>query len=132
MGRYAGVRGWLECEHSEVPQLREAIHAASAAGGPPESAAARYLKGWVFPETGFNWTAYVFYGGDVRCEFVDWLEAQVLAAARSLPDVEGWFRVDVEDGESVWWEVCNGGISVHPVEGGPGVPPRLRGRHERE
>jgi hypothetical protein len=56
VGMNASVRGWLEADHRQ----RQAVE-------PVIAAAHRdlYSGGWAFPKLPFNWTLYVFYGGDI-------------------------------------------------------------------
>jgi hypothetical protein len=77
MGMYASVRGWLEADHGQ----REAIEAVIAAARRD-----LYSGGWAFPERPFNWTLYVFYGGDVKESELPWLREQVESMA-ALPPV---------------------------------------------
>jgi hypothetical protein len=54
---YVAVRGWLEFDHKQRQ--------------PGEQIIARYngndcAGGWTFPARPFNWTFYVFFGGDIR------------------------------------------------------------------
>jgi hypothetical protein len=69
MGKYVSVRGWLECdEHTvnEVKKIRDDFTASSNEGLLIEDKLELYQSGWTFPERQINWTAYVFYGADVR------------------------------------------------------------------
>ncbi|MFD8608352.1 MULTISPECIES: hypothetical protein [unclassified Streptomyces] len=57
MAVYVSVRGWLECDHSQLAAVKEII---------ASDTDDHCSGGWGFPVQPFNWTSYVFYGGDVR------------------------------------------------------------------
>lgn len=100
MGVYVSVRGWLECEETQLAAVQEIISAHDDGF---------YTRGWSLPREPFNWTCYVFYGGDIRQQAVDWLLGQLGSIARlpaSDPDndlVRGLFFASHEaDGMSEW------------------------------
>jgi hypothetical protein len=57
MGMYVAVRGWLEFDHKQRQRVEETVAKYSWDA---------YSGGWAFPVQPFNWTLYVFYGGDIR------------------------------------------------------------------
>jgi hypothetical protein len=78
MGMYVSVRRWLEAGRRQ----REAVEAVIAAARRDS-----YSGGWAFPERPFNWSLYVFYGGDIREAELPWLRGQVESMA-ALPPVD--------------------------------------------
>jgi hypothetical protein len=79
MGMYVSVRGWLEAGRRQ----RDAVEAVIAAARRELYSGGR----WAFPERPFNWTLYVFYGGDIREAELPWLRGQVESMA-ALPPVD--------------------------------------------
>jgi hypothetical protein len=57
MALYVSVRGWLECDRFQLSAVKEVI---------AKHADDHYSGGWGFPIHPFNWTSYVFYGGDIQ------------------------------------------------------------------
>ncbi|EYT80832.1 hypothetical protein CF54_23125 [Streptomyces sp. Tu 6176] len=111
---YVSVRGWLECDGSQLAAVKEII-----AGNTDE----HYSGGWGFPVRRFNWTSYVFYGGDVREESVSWLLDQLTEMAAlpaehdDFPKVQGLFMLTHEVEGLVEWQVRDGGVHVVPGGG---------------
>jgi hypothetical protein len=105
MGMYASVRGWLQVDH----QQREAVESLIAAAYHE-----LYSGGWGFPARPFNWSLYVFYGGDIREAYLPWLREQVAGIA-ALPPADddgdmpiGLFVVSDERATVLAWEVRDG------------------------
>jgi hypothetical protein len=112
MGMYVSVRGWLEADR----QQREAVEAVIAAARRD-----LYSGGWAFPERPFNWSLYVFYGGDIRETELPWLRGQVDSLA-ALPPVDddgdmpvGLFTLSDERGAVGVWEMRDGGVRDRPA-----------------
>jgi hypothetical protein len=112
MGMYVSVRGWLQVDHKQ----RRAVESIIAA-----EHRELYSGGWGFPASPFNWSLYVFYGGDVREAELPWLEHQVSQLA-ALPPVDddgdmpvGLFVVSDERGAVSVWEVSAGSVSGRPA-----------------
>jgi hypothetical protein len=102
---YVSVRGWLEVAHEQRRVVESVIAAAS--GG-------LYSGGWAFPAKPFNWSLYVFYGGDIRESAVQWLREQVSQIA-ALPPVDadgdmplGLFVLSDERGNVSTWQIRDG------------------------
>lgn len=113
MGIYVSVRGWLECDQKQL----DAIQAVIASRDDNH-----YTGGWGLPRQPFNWTYYVFYGGDIRQHAVDWLLDQLSDIARipaSDEDgdrVRGLFLASHEvDGMSEW-QVRDGQVLITPAD----------------
>jgi hypothetical protein len=105
MGMYVGVRGWIEFTHEQ----REAVEEVLATHHHD-----LYSAGWAIPSRPFNSTLYVFYGGNIREQSVDWLRTQVAELAR-LVDFEGerpfgFFLLTDEWQQATAWTVQDGDV----------------------
>lgn len=76
-----------------------------------------YSGGWRFPASPFNWSLYVFYGGDIREAELPWLHDQ-LSQMAALPPVDadgdmplGPFVLSDERGAVTVREISAGKIS---------------------
>jgi len=112
MGGYVSVRGWLEINHEQREPAQRIIDAQGDD---------LYAGGWAFPNRPFNWSLYLFYGGDIREQGVGWLREQVGVLAR-MPPVDddgdmpaGFFLLDHEDGTSWGWTVRDGRVTDGPT-----------------
>jgi hypothetical protein len=110
---YTSVRGWIEID-SEQRAAAEAIIG--------RDRHELYSGGWAFPAAPFNWTLYLFYGGDIRQSEVPWLRGQIEQLA-ALPPVDedndmprGFFLVTPEDREGGQaWHVRDGRLHEVPA-----------------
>jgi hypothetical protein len=115
MGMYVAVRGWLEVDHRQRPEVEQIIRAHDDG---------QYSGGWAFPAAPFNWTLYVFYGGDLRESGVDWLRDQVSELARLTPvDADedlpaGFFLLSDERQRSTAWTIRDGTLAEAPAPPG--------------
>ncbi|WP_033442026.1 hypothetical protein [Saccharothrix sp. NRRL B-16314] len=111
MGMYVAVRGWIEFDHGQRPLVEEIV---SGHGD-------GYAGGWAFPAAPFNWTAYVFFGGDIREAAVASLRDRVAELARLDPvddDLDmpaGFFLLSDERQRSVAWTVRDGRVVETPA-----------------
>jgi hypothetical protein len=107
MGMYVAVRGWLEVDHAQRQQVERIL---------AEYGEDAYAGGWAFPGKPFNWTLYVFYGGDIRESAVASLREQVAELARLEPvdaDLDmpvGFFLLSDERQRSTSWTVRDGQV----------------------
>jgi hypothetical protein len=101
VGVYASARGWIQMDFE---QRETASRIIEAHRHDP------YSGGWAWPAAPFNWSLYLFYGGDIRVGELPWLREQ-LAALAAMPPVdedddrpEGLFVISVEtsDTDEVW------------------------------
>src|SRR5215472_7717637 len=109
---YVSVRGWLQADHQQRAAVEPVIAAASddfCSGG------------WGFPAKPFNWSLYVFYGGDIREGEVGWLRDQVREIA-ALPPADddgdmpaGLVVLDDEHGNLAAWEIHDGQVHDRPA-----------------
>ncbi|MEU6010227.1 MULTISPECIES: hypothetical protein [unclassified Streptomyces] len=117
MGVFVSIRGWLECDEQQLAAVRQVI--AGHSDG-------HYSGGWGFPARHFNWTYYVFYGGDVRESAVDWFMEQLRSIA-AIPAsdedgdrVRGLFVASSEVAQQVEWQVRGGSVTTRPTDHGLG------------
>jgi hypothetical protein len=110
MGMYASVRGWIELDHKQRQRAEHVIE---------QGQDGFYSGGWSFPARPFNWTLYLFYGGDVREQALPEIRGQIERLA-SLPPVDddgdlprGLFIVTDERGSAETWEIREGSIHTH-------------------
>lgn len=111
MGMFASVRGWVELMHDQRAAAEHVIQ---------RNRHDLYSGGWAFPAEPFNWSLYVFYGGDVRGHEVPWLRSQVEQLAAFPPDEDGdrprgLFVVTDERGGAETWQVRDGEVTVYPA-----------------
>ena len=113
MGVYVSVRGWLQCDTKQLAAIQEII--SSRADG-------FYAGGWSLPREPFNWTCYVFYGGDIRQQSVEWLLDQLRDIARipaSDADndrVQGLFLAGHEVDGMTEWQIREGQVHITPAD----------------
>src|SRR5689334_1311633 len=110
MGMYVSVRGWIELDHKQRQSAEQIIEQAHDG---------HYSGGWAFPIKPFNWTLYLFYGGDVREPALPEIRDQIERLA-SLPPVDsdgdsprGLFIVTDEGDNVERREIRGGSIHTH-------------------
>lgn len=102
---FVAIRGWLELDHRQRPQVEQIIEAHHHE---------MYSGGWAFPVAPFNWQLYLFYGGDLRESAVGWLRDQVSEIAELPPTDDdhdrpaGFFLLEDERQTSVAWMIRDG------------------------
>jgi hypothetical protein len=113
MGMYASIRGWVEIAFEQRVSAERIIE---------QNRHDLYSGGWAFPPKPFNWTLYLFYGGDIRQGEVPWLRHQVEQLAR-LPPVDedddwpqGLFVVTAEESEDArMWQIREATVTDLPA-----------------
>lgn len=107
MGMYVSVRGWVELDFAQKPYAERVIEAYEDG---------LYSGGWAWPAKPFNWTLYLFYGGDVRESALPEIRAQVEELA-ALPPVDedgdrpqGVFVLTDERGQARCWQMRDGTV----------------------
>lgn len=119
---YVAVRGWLELAHEQRGDVERIIE---------EHRHDHYSTGWAFPAKPFNWSLYVFYGGDIREQAVPWLREQIARIAALDPIDEdndrpaGFFLLGDERQNSTTWTIRDGRLTESPA------PAELRWLAER-
>ena len=111
MGMYASARGWLEIDFKQRNAAEEIVR---------RHHHDLYSGGWAFPAAPFNWTLYLFYGGDIREAELPWLREQINELS-AMPPVDddgdrptGLFLVTDERSETTTWQVRDGSIDERP------------------
>jgi hypothetical protein len=113
VGIYVSVRGWLQCDQRQLAAIQENI--SSKDDG-------HYTGGWGLPRQHFNWTYYVFYGGDIREQAVDWLLdqlrdiAQLPASDEDGDRVQGLFLASHEVEGMSEWQIRGGEVVISPAD----------------
>jgi hypothetical protein len=107
MGMYASARGWLQIDFKQRSSAEEIIRRYEHD---------LYSGGWAFPVAPFNWTLYLFYGGDIREGELSWLREQITELA-AMPPIDddgdrpaGLFLITDERGGAVVWQVREGSV----------------------
>ncbi|MFC5183473.1 hypothetical protein [Actinomadura harenae] len=113
MGTYASIRGWIELDVSQRQRAEQIIQTHDDGF---------YSGGWGWPNKPFNWTLYLFYGGDVRVASVPEIREQVERLAQIMPREEGdemtprgFFLVTDELGHTETWHIEDGAVVSHPT-----------------
>ncbi|WP_377273443.1 hypothetical protein [Peterkaempfera sp. SMS 1(5)a] len=113
VGVFVSIRGWLECDEQQLAAIKQVI---------ANHSDEHYSGGWGFPVRHFNWTYYVFYGGDVRESAVDWFmdQLQSMAAIPASDEdgdrVQGLFVASSEVAPQVEWQVRDGSVITQPTD----------------
>ncbi|MEU8817603.1 hypothetical protein [Actinoplanes sp. NPDC048796] len=112
MGMYASARGWLEMKVEQRSAAQEII---------TRRHHELYSGGWAFPTAPFNWTLYLFYGGDIREQELDWLR-EAIAELAAMPPIDddgdrpaGLFLITDERGHATQWQIRNGSLDDRPA-----------------
>ncbi|MFJ3704693.1 MULTISPECIES: hypothetical protein [unclassified Streptomyces] len=113
MGVYVSIRGWLECDETQLTAVREVI------ASHEEN---HYSNGWGSPRRHTSWTHYIFYGADIRASALDWFVDQIKEIARipaSDDDgdlVQGLLLVSHEVEGPSEWQVRDGQLFTSPAD----------------
>ncbi|MFF3014910.1 hypothetical protein [Streptomyces sp. NPDC057939] len=112
MGVYVSIRGWLECDGTQLVAVRRIVSSHEDD---------HYSNGWGAPRRQVNWTSYMFYGADIRESALDRFEEQIRQIARipaSDEDgdfVQGLFLVSHEVEGTSEWQVRDGELFTSPA-----------------
>jgi hypothetical protein len=112
MGMYASARGWLEIDSKQRSTAEEIVQ---------RHHHDLYSGGWAFPAAPFNWTLYLFYGGDIRDAELPWLREQITELAAMAPVDDdgdrpvGLFLITDERGGAVMWQIRDGFLDERPA-----------------
>ena len=111
MGVYVSIRGWLECDTSQLSAINAIIEARDDG---------RYSGGWATPRQPVGWTGYIFYGADIREAALDWF-LELLREIARLPAsdddgdrVTGLFLASHESNGMSEWHVRDGKVLITP------------------
>ena len=116
MGKYFNVRGFVDCTYADLDAIRSIVAEYRGSGERfdiSDESVDLYLAGWLYQEREINWIAHAFFGASMRSGGVDLVLDQLRRIAESIPEVEGVFFVDDDEGgPSRRWEVANGNVAV--------------------
>jgi hypothetical protein len=113
VGIYVSVRGWLQCDEKQLAAIK-------AITDPHDDDF--YAGGWSLPRRHFNWTHYVFYGGDIRDQSVGPFLGQLREIACVPPSdadndrVRGLFLASHETCGMTEWQVRDGQVLATPAD----------------
>lgn len=107
MSEYVSLKGWLECSEDEIQQIKNEINHFWETGPckiHDKNILSLYKSGWVFPDSSFNWSSYVFLGVCIRSYYVDFFKNCIKHIAELNIEVSGYFEADYYDEcrKSVW------------------------------
>lgn len=109
MAKYVSVKGWLQCEYSQVEHIKHIIqkHENRTEDGKivQQEQKRLYNKGWHYPEEIINWTAYIFYGADIKEDCLNFIEEEIKEIVENIEEIEGMFFLDFEEGETTCWHI---------------------------
>jgi len=115
MAKYFNVRGFLDCDYSDLAMIREVVAQYRGAGSRfhlSDEAVALYLEGWLYQEKEINWIAHAFFGASMKSGGADLLLDQLKRIAEVIPAEGVFFVDDDEGGPSQRWDVANGRVSI--------------------
>ncbi|MGP3974441.1 hypothetical protein ACTWQF_10620 [Streptomyces sp. 8N114] len=113
MGTYVSIRGWLECDETQLAAIQQIISSHEDN---------HYANGWGSPRQHVNWTHYIFYGADIRESALDWFTDQIRKIARIPPSdddgdlVQGLFLASHEVEGTTDWQVRDGQLFITPAD----------------
>lgn len=114
MAKYVSVKGWIECEHSQVEKIKKIIlsYESNASLGDfiKLESIRLYNKGWYFPKESINWNAYIFYGADVKEYCLEFIEEELKEVLRKNIEISGMFFFQYEEGEERCWKIVESEI----------------------
>ena len=102
MANYISVSGWLECEWTDVPKIRDEIRFLSKGMSEPQISEEQrqlYDKGWLFQTEETNWLGRIFYGMDIKSYSIDYINV-ILKHLTDKYDLEGVFLYRDHEGEN--------------------------------
>ncbi len=111
MGKFVSIRGWIECDRNDINTIKNIYEKYKHQYDESIEIEKRHLyqQGWNFPELNINWTAYIFYGADIREYNSDFIKDQLLEISKLGVDISGYFLIDDYDGEKKFcWQIVDG------------------------
>ena len=112
MGHYVSVRGWIECDKSNFSAIEKVIDKYRMdflKYSISQEIAELYQKGWQIPKDVINWTAYVFYGADIRQYNLDFIKDQIIEIGKIDEDIRAYFFIDDDENiENYNWKLLEG------------------------
>lgn len=100
MAYFYSLRGWLEIEPHHLSKIIDIIQTIKT-NYHDQPQKLLYLQGWQWQEQTINWTAYIFYGADVKIEGLNLFE-MILNKLISLNfNLSGYFEAQGEDEQKI-------------------------------
>ncbi len=101
MAYFYSLRGWLEIEPNNLPKIINLIQTIKT-NYHDQPQQLLYLQGWQWQEQTINWTAYIFYGADVKIDGLNLFET-ILNKLISLNfNLSGYFEAQGEDEQQIF------------------------------
>jgi len=69
-----------------------------------------YNKGWRYPEEIINWTAYIFYGADIKEYYLEFIQDEIKEILKKNIEIDGMFFFCYEKGEIKYWKIIDSKI----------------------
>ena len=114
MAKYVSVKGWIECEYIQVEAIKKIIsdyELRNKVGTIIDGESVYfYNKGWCYSKEIINWTAYMFYGADVKEYCLDLLKNEIKEIVNEIKEIEGMFVFKYEEGNEIYWKIFDSQI----------------------
>ncbi|MER7411664.1 hypothetical protein [Streptomyces cacaoi] len=115
MSRFYNVRGFIDCDYPELEKIREIVRGSRE--GPEASLLEPdtfdlYTAGWLYQERKMNWVAHAFFGGSMRRPGVDLIFSHVTSISEEIPDAEGVFFIESDEGDNQRWIMSHGRVNT--------------------
>ncbi|MCI9079895.1 MAG: hypothetical protein HFH68_13430 [Lachnospiraceae bacterium] len=111
MAKYVSVKGWLECEYSQIKEIKKIIDNYKTRTNMGSIFSSEnmefYNKGWRYPEEIINWTAYVFYGADIKESYLEFIQDEIKEILKKITYIDGMFFFYYEEGEIKYWKIID-------------------------
>ena len=98
MGHYISVNGWFECNYDQLETVRLIIKTSNKEFSHKKI----YDECWLFPYGGANWTAYIFFGCDIKSYRMEYFESILSLVCQEIKDIDGFFRIQDDEGIEVY------------------------------
>lgn len=113
MGKFVSVSGSLICNDNQFDLIKKIISSYDNSRLTLSKEEINlYNSGWLFNHNEFNWSRYIFYGGDIKESGVDYIKSQVNEIITKLKlldseedrEIEGIFYFNPEDNDKylIW------------------------------
>ena len=125
MSRFIFISGSLLCDSEQVSFIKEILPLTVAVASDYQlthEEAVLYLEGWSFPEPRVNWGSFVFFGGSMKNNGVDYLLYQICYCAEELKKsgleekgLEGCFYLMDEEVDRFLWEIREDKLCIYKI-----------------
>lgn len=114
MAKYVSVKGWLECEDTQVKNIKKIVNNYGNKSYPGNifnnGNIKLYNKGWRYPEEIINWTSYIFYGADIKEYYSGFIQDEIKEILRKNTGIDGMFFFYYEEGGIQYWQITDSEI----------------------